>query len=911
MPYETIIRKCSIGLNNFVASPLNSLYSIINRYNNAKDKDRAFTFIEFIKEFGYDNSPNSFLNDYKDYLSAWSKVKKDNSISENEFIKNSFINILKSIILDYSSYEEQDFLANLDWSNPEYRKAVLPFFAEKIKSICDMFKKKRAEAPYIINKHQFKGSRKSLEQIIYNKILDYYFNNRNLNSDDNIKELKENLSISIEQYIDIYSDYFDVPRYYNYSAAERETLYQKYINNYERSEYLSSNINDIDYNYFLNINTVLNDILTPGEARLEELPITAKLGLDLSGNCVDEATKLRDELLYNATLNQLTLNDQLGIRQRLYKKYLGCDLYYVYVDDNGNVSSNILVKADNPSGNLLNCGNPDVAAIENNEIELLSNIGLFFHPDKIGILKVNINNYEWEVDYDKLKRSTVYIFPDPNKYGNIGKNKKSDYPLIMEYKLDSYIRNASSGIAAHEPMGFSGDSYVNSYYSKQDDDYRLINNNEFNYSFTGLLNKGIIKKYATDIFGNEYSLLHKFTENTDGSINVPSKFPLPNALQSENSKTKFISLNGGYIKNPKDLNIDDTTSGFDYDEADILITNRYRWSGQKIFGGCILDGVPADEYSGDRTTIDECLGKESGNWTRYENAAKKDRNEEENAKYTLPYYFGSERKTLEEMEEGSLIREHIYFTNGMYEYVDYYNELGYSKTLDTTTSDNNLTKPIDNIEIKETEYNYISDYKSSSNAIIYKNKGSLKSRILELDIKNDISDFFIFADKLFVISKTENNENAIVVYRISSETPETTKDLLTEIKTLSFSSNKFEYLYNETNEKIYTIELDEAKDSAKFNFIIKSYDIYTDDYIELVNTSGDNFDNGSFDKINDAEFSMTFSFNGNLQKYLLCYAFSTLDKMNLYVHEFKLANTDNFYNTLISTLYTNTADTNG
>ena len=132
-----------------------------------------------------------------------------------------------------------------------------------------------------------------------------------------------------------------------------------------------------------------------------------------------------------------------------------------------------------------------------------------------------------------------------------------------------------------------------------------------------------------------------------------------------------------------------------------------------------------------------------------------------------------------------------------------------------------------------------------------------------------------------------------------------------KIKTLSFSSNKFEYLYNETNEKIYIIELIEDEDNAKFNFIINSYDIYTDDYIELVNTSNDvlennNFDNGSFDKISeDAEFSMTFSFNGNLQKYLLCYAFSTLDKMNLYVHEFKLANTDNFYNTLISTLYTN------
>ena len=317
-----------------------------------------------------------------------------------------------------------------------------------------------------------------------------------------------------------------------------------------------------------------------------------------------------------------------------------------------------------------------------------------------------------------------------------------------------------------------------------------------------------------------------------------------------------------------------------------------------------MDKIP------NKKSIDECLGTESENWTYYESVASEDRTENKNEKYSLPYYFGSDYKTLEEMQNRSLIRERIYFTNGMYEYVDYYKELGYSKTLGTTTSNDNSTSTINNIETKEIEYKHISDYKSSSNAIIYKNKSSLKSRILELDIKNEISDFFIFADKLFVISKTKNGKNAIVVYRISSETPETSEELLTEIKTLSFSSNKFEYLYNETNEKIYTIELDKVKDSAKFNFIIKSYDIYTDDYIELVNTSGDilgnnNFDNGSFDEIEDAEFSMTFSFNGNLQKYLLCYAFSTLDKMNLYVHEFKLANTDNFYNTLISTLYTN------
>ena len=47
---------------------LKHIYSIINNKRDAKDNERAFTFIEFIKEFGYDNSTSSFINDYKTYL---------------------------------------------------------------------------------------------------------------------------------------------------------------------------------------------------------------------------------------------------------------------------------------------------------------------------------------------------------------------------------------------------------------------------------------------------------------------------------------------------------------------------------------------------------------------------------------------------------------------------------------------------------------------------------------------------------------------------------------------------------------------------------------------------------------------------------------------------------------------------
>lgn len=494
-------------------SSLDSLYSIINSYSSAKDSKRAFTFIEFIKEFGYNNSPDSFLNYYIEYLQRWNKTKSDSSLSDKEFIRSSIIDTLKSIILNYSSYEEQDFLANLDWDNAEYRSAILPFFAEKIKDICQLLKKKRAEAPYIINRYDIKGTRKSLEQIIYNKILEFYFQNKNLESF--VDEIKDNLSISIEQFVDVYSDYFDVPRYYAFDDAEKQRLMDTYIHNPIRKKYISANINDVEYEYFLNITKVLNDILIPNETLIEELPITAKLGLDLSSNCAGDAAKLRDDLLYNATINQLSLNDQMGLRQRLYKKYLGCDLYYIYCDDNGNVTSDILVRADNPSGNLLNCGTADIGVIDNNEIELLSNIGLFFHPDKMGILKLHVNEYRWEIDPDKLTPGNVYIFPDPNRQGNIGKNKKSDYPLIIQCDYSPYIRNVSSGLAANEPLILCGDTSANTYFSRQDKDYLMHKNIDFDYSFTSLLNYGIFSKYSTDIFGNEYGLVIEYRKDSD------------------------------------------------------------------------------------------------------------------------------------------------------------------------------------------------------------------------------------------------------------------------------------------------------------------------------------------------------------------------------------------------------------
>ena len=188
---------------------LTNLYSLINGYDDAKDRNRVFTFIEFIKEFGLDNSSDILLSLYREYLTTWATIKKRNDfLDDKEYVKEALTDTLKSITLSYSPYEEQDFLANIDWENELHKKAIIPFFAEKIHSICKFYRNKRHEITHIVDKNKFKGTRKSIEELIYEKIIDFYFDRKNLTPQ--MEELQRNLNITLEEYIDIYSNEFEI-----------------------------------------------------------------------------------------------------------------------------------------------------------------------------------------------------------------------------------------------------------------------------------------------------------------------------------------------------------------------------------------------------------------------------------------------------------------------------------------------------------------------------------------------------------------------------------------------------------------------------------------------------------------------------------------------------------------------------
>ena len=581
---------------------LDAIESIINGFSYAKDKDRVFTYIEFVKMFGYENNPNLFISVYKDYVTRWATIKKHSiQISDTDFVFAKLVEILKSITLDYSSYEEQDFIAHINLNNKAHIKALSSLYSRKIREITEFYRKKRNESVLVVNRNSIKGSTKSVQEIIYEKVFDFIFSNKNIVP--SYKNIKRDLLVTVEQYVDTYSEYFDIPR-------------QQEFTDQSRAEMLSANINQVDYRVYLEIELVVSEILFSGNVMLEEIPLIAQLGLDLSQNCVGDLLALKNSLVANTTINQVDLNEQVALKRRLYEKFLGCDLWYMYVDLQGNVTMDVLCKAKNPTGNLLNCGSPDTATIPSGKEQLLSHIGLFFKPDKTSILKINAKDYTWSIDTDNLIKDTVYIFPDPNKYGDIGNNKDNNYPLIMEYRTDWDVRNLSSGTAVDDPLMYITDQGWRSYYSKQDDDFKQIKNLNWEYSFTFLSNKGFLSQYQKDIWGNEFGLLKGCEVSTttkevideNGDVvekTVPKITLVGNGFtddvifaEAEELVSKPKIINGGYFEHPLYPGKEEIINGkkvwtfkgeedkcrpFDYIKKQIINKN-YRWSGLEVYG---------------------------------------------------------------------------------------------------------------------------------------------------------------------------------------------------------------------------------------------------------------------------------------------------------------------------------------
>lgn len=811
---------------------LTNLYSLINGYTDAKDRERVFTFIEFIKEFGFENSSDIILSLYREYLILWANTKKRNDfIDDEEYVKEALTDTLKTITLSYSSYEEQDFLANIDWQNIYHKRAIIPFFARKIKEICDFYKQKRQDISQFVDKNKFRGTRRSIEEIIYEKIIDFYFTNKN--QIPQIAELQRNLIITLEEYVDVYSEYFDIP-------------HKKKCNDKTRAALLSANINDVNYADYLEVSQVVADMIYSGEIYLNEIPLIAQVGLDLSAHCTGDLENLRQELLNNATLNQVSLSEQIAIRRKLYEKLLGCDLYYIYSDENKNLQSNLLVKAQNPSGNLLNCGSADMALVESEQVKLISHIGLFFKPDKLGILKVHADNFVWEVDMDKIKPDTFYVFPEPGKYGDIGANKDINYPLVYEYKLDSVIKNLSSGVAKDEPLAYLSSMTWGSYYSKQYDDFKLIDNKNFNHSFTSLANTGLLESYQIDMFGNEYGLFKGFHIDSENNIlTVPdiAKFPEIQYVDSIHGDStdynKNRIINGGYFTDPR-WPSDKNRLGRQFNYAERLrILKEYIWTG-------II---------------------------------------------TKPQTFFTPDVLSQHLNFGSFENSDIYYADHYLKAPSITGEVESGLEITTNVFESFVTDIADEMTVIKKEYN-LRDLKHESGILYFYDKALNTIQLIGENIKK-----YVLNGETLIICK----ENLIEIYRYIFD-DSSTKFILVNTITISPGSI-YEILYNEREDKFLILTLDKVNNN--FNLSISEYIPSTrkleQDKIVYNETKDSNFE---CILTNEMPQNCSFMYNNNINGYILSYIINGIDDIPyLYVHTFKLFDQEQFDSTLNSTCY--------
>lgn len=501
--------------NNFSYKSVDVQQSILSSnvdMSTALDIYTPFTFFDFLKQGKQTLSPQEFNDAYLAYLKNWYIFKDGVSTTNEDNIRDRYIELLKDITLNYTTQSEKRFLSNIDYNDPTDLDVTIPFFSRKIIEICNFYKSKRDELKFKIQKNKIKGNDISINTAIYQSIVNYLILNDNdenfYNLNLSLSAVTTNMQIEVEELFDYYVNYFDI------DPTKSAAFYD--VNTKLRSDYFSANVNDLDYDLFLNFDNALKQAILGPNVFLAELSrlFTINYNLDqVNLNCSTD-----DKLFNLITTNKSKQTAFIELKKKLISKYIGTDFYYLSTGSTiTDITSGKFLTALNPSGNLLNRHFPSTASIEEySQLFNLRQIGLFFTPDKQSILHFSTDRAHYNIDYSKLLPNKIYTFPDPSMYGNTtGLTKTTyDYPLIQVIDVSRSVNNISYFAAEGNINASPYDQSFYSYFSnKQLNVDSELGLSELKKDFSWIYNKGIITKWDMDIYGNQYGLF-----NTDLAI---------------------------------------------------------------------------------------------------------------------------------------------------------------------------------------------------------------------------------------------------------------------------------------------------------------------------------------------------------------------------------------------------------
>ena len=419
----------------FIDEKISNSITAVAPVDNPVDSLQPLTFTQWLQ---YNNqiftTTNDFLTRYQSYLNNWYAVKQISQQVASDDIQNYYTNLINDIVINYSSADERRFLQNIDTSNSRDIAAAIPFFSKKIKDICQYYSTLRDDATTAVVRYNLNGSNTGIESLLYSLFLKSLeagdlveqYNTLNVS----LSDIRNNLVVAVEDLYDTYPDYYDVNPSLSASFYDTTTGL--------RNEYFELNQQDIDPYLFININqSILRSILSYPFYLVE-------IGSDLSIDPLVNSSQLdllKDSdfitTVNNGQASSLNLNDKaLEIT-----KYIGSDFYYIATSTTAtSYTSGQLFAADSDFANYLNKRYPSIASVPSTEfLKTARQIGLFFKPDKIGLLNFTNFNFTPTISIDKLAPDTVYYFPDPYKFGNISGNAKVDFVSPIEFFEQNYF----------------------------------------------------------------------------------------------------------------------------------------------------------------------------------------------------------------------------------------------------------------------------------------------------------------------------------------------------------------------------------------------------------------------------------------------------------------------------------------
>ena len=218
-------------------------FSIVNSEeydrDTAKDTKSPFSFLDFIKYTKTEYEPDRYSLLYSSYLKRWYARQELNETEQKEQFKEYYRQFIQEVIIKYTTETERRFLSKINYNDPLDLDVAIPFYANKLTEVATFYKSKREEGKYVIERNKLKGSVTGIERSIFDNIYDYVVNSDDvlLTAGQSLSSIVRDFDINIQEYVDVYGDYFDLDRDSKDEDGVRKMLYE-------------NNLIDIDPDYY-------------------------------------------------------------------------------------------------------------------------------------------------------------------------------------------------------------------------------------------------------------------------------------------------------------------------------------------------------------------------------------------------------------------------------------------------------------------------------------------------------------------------------------------------------------------------------------------------------------------------------------------------------------------------------------